>query len=113
MWPITAEEDTLLFRDVISNYDFFLCVFLCLRVMYSFACICSRKGNHFVLYLFHSEYFFVNVLVLWSTVFILEYILTLWKCMITLHSSGHIQNLNIAKTWLANLSVMLDLNNES
>lgn len=46
MWPIAAEEDTFLFRDVISNYDFclFSLMFLCLRVMYSFACISCEEG---------------------------------------------------------------------
>lgn len=31
----------------------------------------------------------------------------------TLNSSGHVQNINIAKTQIAYLSVILDLNKES
>lgn len=59
MWPITAEEDNLIScRDVISSYDFVFVVLLCLRVMYSFACICSTKSNFFGLCIFCSEIVF-------------------------------------------------------
>lgn len=76
MWPITSEKDTFLFQDVISNYDFcpfFFSYVLCLRVMYSFACIFFFQGRVTCLF----SVFFVNVLFCYKLFYrtlILEYL---------------------------------------
>lgn len=71
MWPVTAEEDTFLFQTMIFVI-FFSPYVLCLRVLYSFACICSRKGDMFVFCLLCSKkviYYFVIFTELWLRCF--------------------------------------------
>lgn len=94
--PLRLKKTLFCFKMLFQTMIFvlFFPYVLCLRVMYSFACIFFFQGRVTCLF----SVFFVNVLFCYKLFYrtlILEYLnyikfFVKWTCMITLNASGHI-----------------------